>query len=138
MRQMLGEFHYVRGDYVTALNHLKPAVEAVEKMASRLQYDDIRHFFVIDKLDSYRRMVHSLLELEKTDDAFVSSLSALALVNRPSVSKRQLRREVPETLVSEIDKLRPSRSFGRLNRRRARQCWTGRIRRRVARRLTGM
>ncbi len=106
VQRLLGDFHYRRGDYVTALNHLRPAIEAVESMASRLNYDDVRHFFVADKLDSYRHLVHSLLELKQTDDAFVHSLGALSLVNRPSAVTRQLRAEIPRSVADEIDKLR--------------------------------
>lgn len=108
VREMLGRFHYERGDFAEALYHLKPAVEAVEKMAARLHYDDIRHFFVIDKLGTYNRMVHSLLALNETDDAFVRNLGALSLINRPSISEKRLRDEVPPELTARIEQLRLS------------------------------
>lgn len=107
VQRMLGEFHYNRGDYVTALNHLRPAIDAVERMASQLHYDDIRHFFLVDKLDAYSLMMRGLLKLKRTDDAFVSNLSALSLVNSPSVSS-QLRSEIPVDLTTELDQLRRS------------------------------
>ncbi|MBD3402045.1 CHAT domain-containing protein, partial [candidate division GN15 bacterium] len=108
LHDVLGEHHFGRRDYKTALRHLRPAVKQVEKMVSRLQQHDIRHFFVADKVGTYRRLIRCLLELGRSDEAFVQNLDVLALINQPAVSDQVLRDRVPSALLEQIEELRQS------------------------------
>ena len=101
-----GDHFFNRGEYALALVHYREAVKVVEKMLSGLYQDEIRLFFAADKYRSYARMVECMVSLGRADEALLSNLAALSLINRTSVPKSKLRAELPKLLQENIVSLR--------------------------------
>jgi hypothetical protein len=102
----VGQSYYNRGDYIRALKNYKSAVDVIEGMLAGLYPDEIRFFFVIDKYDCYKKVVDCLLQLNRINDSFISSLKALETINRKTGLEVRLKAEVPEELIETRNELR--------------------------------
>ncbi len=89
-----------------ALRWFRSAVTVAEKMLSGLYPDEIRFFFLLDKYESYGKVIESMLRLGRTRDAFVHNLGALATLNRRSFHGRLPASRVPRRLLRARDELR--------------------------------
>ncbi len=105
---IIGDFHFDQKDYTRALASHQQAVVVVERMLSGLYEDEIRFFFATDKYHSYARVVECMLHMKEIDRAFLSNLSALAMINRSIVSHKSLSNRIGPQLTAEIDALRAS------------------------------
>ena len=105
---LIGSYYYARGEFDAALEHYRAAVKIIENMIAGLYPDEIRFFFVVDKFESYARVVDCLLKLEQVDHAFVYNLRAVAMLNRRNTIEQRLQREVPSALLATRDRLRAS------------------------------
>ncbi len=103
---LLGQCYYRQEQYREALRMFKSAVTATERMLTGLYPDEIRFFFLLDKYDAYRMVVDCLLKLQRTGDAFLSNLSALATVNARIAPPRRLKAAVPRHLLENREILR--------------------------------
>lgn len=108
LHHVLGEYAYRLADYETALDHFRQAVTAVEEMIADLYQDEIRYFFLVDKYESYARVVDCLIRLDRVADACTENLHALSLLHQRPVPMERLQAEVPERLVKSIASLRSS------------------------------
>jgi len=105
---LIGSYYFDRGEYLQAVRHYQAAVRTIEDMIAGLYPDEIRFFFVVDKYESYARVVECLLKLERVDRAFLFNLRAIAMLNRRNPIEKRLRREVPAELIESRDRLRAS------------------------------
>ena len=108
LHHVLGEYAYRREDYEVALEHFRIAVGAVEQMIAELYQDEVRYFFLVDKYESYARVVDCLIKLDRVPDAHMENLHALSLLHQRPVPIERLKAEVPERLVKSIARLRSS------------------------------
>jgi CHAT domain-containing protein len=108
LHHVLGEYAYRRDDYEAALEHFREAVAAVERMIADLYQDEIRYFFLVDKYETYARVVDCLIKLDRVSDACMENLNALSLLHQRPVPMDRLKAEVPERLVNSIAHLRSS------------------------------
>ncbi len=103
---IMGECHYIREDYKTALGWYKKAVNVLEKNLMGMYPDEIRFFFMADKFDSYRMVVDCLLKLGRISDSFLANLKGLALLNEKSDEPGQSTAQIPHQLSEQRDSLR--------------------------------
>ena len=106
LNYLIGESYYRSGDFITALRYYKKSVNIIEKILTGLYPDQIRFFFVIDKYDSYRKVVDCLLRLGRVEDSFISNLAALKIINGKSGIEAKLRKEVSPELIEKRNELR--------------------------------
>ncbi|MBU8934015.1 MAG: CHAT domain-containing protein [candidate division Zixibacteria bacterium] len=105
---ILGQYYDRSKQNSRALDHFKRAVEILEKMVAGLHSDEIRFFFILDKLDAYKGVVDSLLHLGRYDSSFLSNLRALSIINERRHQTRLSLKRVPRRLLDERSELRAS------------------------------
>ena len=105
---LIGAYHFLRDEYSQALEHYQAAVSTIEDMIAGLYPDEIRFFFIVDKYESYARVVDCLLKLDRVDRAFLFNLRAVAMLNRRNPIEQRLHHEVPTQLLETRDRLRAS------------------------------
>jgi CHAT domain-containing protein/predicted negative regulator of RcsB-dependent stress response len=108
LHNITGDYYFQRQAHSEALGHYRAAIRTVEKTLSGLYQDEIRFFFAADKYRCYSRVIECMLRLKEVDRAFLSNLSALALINRAAIPRNRLRAEIPPNLGDEIKTLRAS------------------------------
>lgn len=106
LHTLLGEHHARQLEHEQALEHYQKAVEVVEHMLTGLYPDEIRFFFVADKLKAYVGVVECLLQLDRQRDSFLTNLHALAMVNRRQVPRNMAAEKIPATLLETREQLR--------------------------------
>jgi CHAT domain-containing protein len=108
LHSLNASYHYQRGEYAEALAGYRAAIKVVENMMGGLYPDEIRFFFVIDKYQSYLRAVDCLLKMNRINQAFLSNLKAVAMLNYRGPIEARVAGEVPEELLATREKLRAS------------------------------
>ncbi len=103
---VLGTIYLERREYEPALAEYRRAVDVVEKMLGGLYPDEVRFFFVADKLAAYTGMVQCLLELGRPDESFLTNLRALETLNRRQVESENIEQRMPPALLAERERLR--------------------------------
>ncbi len=103
---VLGKGCYRQGRYDEALEYLLQAAEQTEMMLTNLYPDEIKYFFALDKVSSYRLIVDCLLRLKRVNEAFVYNLSALRLLNDKAATGEKRISKIPAKLLEERTKLR--------------------------------
>lgn len=112
---ILGRIHYDRQHYETALASYRRAIDVVETMLAGLYPDEIRFFFVADKLVAYSGAVQCLLQLGRPEDSFLANLRALEMLNRRHLPSADVQARVPAALLKERERLRTAlKRMGRL------------------------
>lgn len=94
------------GDVRAALECSRRAIRTVEGMLNGLYPDEIRFFFLLDKFPTYLRTVSCLLQLDRTDDAFLSMARALQVVNHPVERRGRKTTSVAPALIAAREQLR--------------------------------
>ncbi|MHA1974401.1 MAG: CHAT domain-containing protein [Candidatus Hodarchaeales archaeon] len=105
---ILGQFHIQNNQKPEALKHFKVAVETLEKMVNGLYPDEIRFFFLLDKLEAYQGVVDSLMELSHYEMAFLNNLRTLSIVNARHRLKKVNLKKIPKKLLEARSTLRTS------------------------------
>ncbi|MEZ5358224.1 MAG: CHAT domain-containing tetratricopeptide repeat protein [Candidatus Zixiibacteriota bacterium] len=108
INHLLGESYFVRKEFAHALEHYKKAITSIETMLDGLMQDEVRFFFALDKYDTYVKSVACLLEMDKTDSAFLQHSQALAVLNQRIVPDALLKKEIPAHLLNTRNELRAS------------------------------
>jgi len=108
LHTLMGDYHAQREDHEKALESYQAAVEIVEKMLTGLYPDEIRFFFVADKLAAYLGVVRCLLQLGRYEESFLTNLRALSTVNQRHFPGESIEAQVPAALLQARDQLRAS------------------------------
>lgn len=104
----LGQYFEREKQYGKALDYFRQASAILEKMVEGLHSDEIRFFFVLDRLDAYRGVVESLLNLGRFDSSFASALRTLSMVNQRRPDTTLSLDRVPKHLLEARSELRAS------------------------------
>ncbi|MEW5994557.1 MAG: CHAT domain-containing protein, partial [Candidatus Zixiibacteriota bacterium] len=102
----LGECCFARQNYVQAQQYYHFAIAAAEKMLISLYPDEIRFFFLLDKFDSYRRVIECRLKRGRTTEALQHNWAALATLNHRAGTPGIGRAGVPKRLLESRSELR--------------------------------
>lgn len=114
VHSFLGRVYFERSAYEHALAEYRRAVEVVERMLAGLYPDEIRFFFVADKLTAYLGVVQCLLKLGRPNESFLTNLQALETLNRRQAAGAELEGRIPPSLLAERERLRSAlRRLGR-------------------------
>ncbi len=105
---VLGQYYGRTRRHRRALDHFKRAVAALENMVAGLHSDEVRFFFVLDRLDAYSGVVDSLTHLGRCDSSFLSNLRALSVINKRRDKTRLTVERVPRRLLEARSELRAS------------------------------
>jgi len=108
LQTLLGEYYFNRRQYTRALESYQHAVDVVERMLGGLFPDEIRFFFVADKLAAYVGVVQCQLELGRPEESFLTNLRALATINRRRFPSDNIEAQVPASLLATREQLRAS------------------------------
>jgi len=110
----VGRLRRAGGDAAGALDAYRRAIDMVETMLAGLYPDEIRFFFVADKLTAYAGAVECLLQMDRPDESFRANLRALEVLNRRNPLAAEVHARVPAALLAERERLRATlKRFGR-------------------------
>lgn len=96
---LLGQYYTRKSRPEIALNYFSQAIDIVENILTRLYPDEVRFFFATDKYVTYLAAVDSLLQLNRTDEAFSQYSQAMAVLNQRRIPDIAHQRELPEQLL---------------------------------------
>jgi CHAT domain-containing protein len=91
-----------------ALQHLRKAMSAVERVVPNLPTFESRYFYTLGRSASYSEAVECLLQLGKPRESFLQNSRALTVLNQRSMPTAKQTAMIPPQLLKERDALRAS------------------------------
>jgi len=101
-----GRVHEGRSNLDLAIQQYEKAAEVLETMTSGLYPDEIRFFFVADKLEAHLRAAECLIRCNRPDQAFARQVRGLALLNQKGRQAVKQEKRLPAGLVERRQELR--------------------------------
>jgi len=108
VNSMMSESYLRENKHKEALAYVQRAIAAAESMLERIQTDEIRFMFALNKYQTYVLAVQCLLQLGRVNESFLSHSRALAVLNQRRIPLSALKRQVPEELLQVRAGLRAS------------------------------
>lgn len=106
LQNTIGDFYFGQSRFRRALSHYILSIDAVEKMISSLFPDEVRLLFAADKYRCYLSAMECQLRLGRVEDAFLSNLRGLSLINEPPVTRASITGKISRELLDSIDSVR--------------------------------
>lgn len=103
LHHMLGKLAHAAGDYQTARQHLKRAIEQLEGQRMTLVVEELRSAFVDDKSELYADLVQSLFALAPDDTATVAEAFNVVEQSRSRVLLERLLAALDESTIATPD-----------------------------------
>lgn len=107
LQHMLGKIAFATGDYQRARDHLKTALDQLERQRTTLVVEEMRSAFVDDKSELYADLVQTLLTMAPNDAPTVAEAFAVIEQSRSRV--------LLERLLAAIDESTPTAAPGEVD-----------------------